>query len=140
MVLVRADSEEQVIQLLKDAGYWDNPAVWRLFGDNENNWSTIGNQQNSSDAALVEKLVNSIDAVLTDECYAHQIHPESADAPKGVEEAVEKFFGKGLGKVSLWPDSRRTEVARRITLAGLLQLAAFSFRTIKSWSGFAGDV
>jgi hypothetical protein len=23
---------------------------------------------------------------------------------------------------------------------GLLQLAAFSFRTIKSWSGFAGDV
>jgi len=27
-----------------------------------------------------------------------------------------------------------------IVLTGLLQLAAFSFRTIKSWSGFAGDV
>jgi hypothetical protein len=34
MDLVRADSEEQVIQLLKDAGYWNNPAAWRLFGDN----------------------------------------------------------------------------------------------------------
>jgi hypothetical protein len=30
-------------------------------------------------------------------------------------------------------------LAIRIALAGLLQLAAFSFRTIKSWSGFAGD-
>jgi hypothetical protein len=117
MALVRANSAQQVIQLLKDAGYWDDPAAWRLFGDNENNFSTIGNQQNSSDAALVEKLVNSIDAVLTDECYAQQIHPESGDAPKGVQEAVEKFFGKGLGKVSLWPDPKRTEVARRITLA-----------------------
>jgi hypothetical protein len=28
---------------------------------------------------------------------------------------------------------------RRVDLAGLLQLAAFSFRTIKCWSGFAGD-
>jgi hypothetical protein len=25
------------------------------------------------------------------------------------------------------------------TITGLLQLAAFSFRTIKYWSGFAGD-
>ena len=115
--LVRADSEADVIRILKDAGYWDNPAAWRLFGDNENNFSTIGNQQNSSDAALVEKLVNSIDAVLTDECYGHQIHPESADAPRSVDEAVEKFFGMGLGKISLWPDSKRKEVARRITLA-----------------------
>jgi hypothetical protein len=27
----------------------------------------------------------------------------------------------------------------KVILAGLLQLAAFSFRTIKSWSGFGGD-
>ena len=117
MALVQADSEERVIQVLKDAGYWNNPAAWRLFGDNENNFSTIGNQQNSSDAALVEKLVNSIDAVLTDECFNHKIHPEATEAPKGVDEAVEKFFGKGLGKISLWPDPKRTEVARRITVA-----------------------
>jgi Zn-dependent alcohol dehydrogenase len=37
---------------------------------------------------------------------------------------------------SLW--SGRPGCAR--TLTGLLQLAAFSFRTIKSWSGFAGDL
>jgi hypothetical protein len=28
---------------------------------------------------------------------------------------------------------------RILSLTGLLQLAAFSFRTIKYWSGFAGD-
>jgi hypothetical protein len=30
-------------------------------------------------------------------------------------------------------------ISQRVGQTGLLQLAAFSFRTIKSWSGFAGD-
>jgi hypothetical protein len=116
--LIRADSEAEVIQILKDAGHWDNPTAWRFYGDNENNQSTAGNQMASSDAALVEKLINSIDAVLTNECYGHGIYPDSAQAPKGIEEAVEKFFGDGLsGKISLWPKNKRTEVAQRITLA-----------------------
>jgi hypothetical protein len=33
-----------------------------------------------------------------------------------------------------------SSVPGKFAQTGLLQLAAFSFRTIKSWSGFAGDV
>ena len=59
--LAACESENEVVQLLKSEGYWNNSSCWRPFGDNENNWSTIGNQQSEADSALVEKLVNSID-------------------------------------------------------------------------------
>ena len=60
--LLEADTEQAVIALLEEAGLWSNPAAWRLYGDRENNFSTIGNQQSRPDAALVEKLINSEDA------------------------------------------------------------------------------
>jgi hypothetical protein len=63
--LMRADTEEEVILLLEKAGYWGDPGSWRFYGDYENNYNTIGNQQSRPDAALVEKLVNSVDARLT---------------------------------------------------------------------------
>jgi hypothetical protein len=53
--LMKADSEDEVIKLLTEAGYWDNRTVWRFYGDYENNYNTIGNQQSKPDAALVEK-------------------------------------------------------------------------------------
>src|SRR6516164_8436805 len=38
-----------------------------------------------------------------------------------------------------WCEDARGARVRIFILTGLLQLAAFSFRTIKYWSGFAGD-
>ena len=52
LALMHADSEAEVVRILTVAGYWDNKRVWRLYGDRENNFSTIGNQQNRPDAAL----------------------------------------------------------------------------------------
>ncbi len=122
--LMKADSEEDVISLLTQAGYWDDPTVWRFYGDYENNYNTIGNQQSRPDAALVEKLVNSVDARLMNECLAKGLKPEDDTAPQGIQEAVARFFDNAeKGKTSLagrirdWPDSKRTEVARGITLA-----------------------
>ena len=60
---------------------WDEAAAWRFFGDYENNYNTIGNQQSRSDAALIEKLVNSVDARLMNECMIRGVDPESALAP-----------------------------------------------------------
>jgi hypothetical protein len=71
--LMRADSELEVVRILTEAGLWENRRVWRLYGDRENNFSTIGNQQNRPDAALGEKLVNSVDARLMHECLARGI-------------------------------------------------------------------
>jgi len=63
--LLKAPTEEDVVSTLRAIGFWDDRAVWRPYGDISNNRGVVGNQQSSPVAALVEKLVNSIDAVLT---------------------------------------------------------------------------
>src|SRR5688572_3586239 len=89
--LMRADSEAAVITALKDAGYWDNPIAWRYYGDYENNYNTIGNQQSKPDAALVEKLVNCVDARLMNECLVRGIVPDGPGAPPDIRRAVAWF-------------------------------------------------
>jgi len=121
MDLMNADSEERVIQLLKDAGYWDLPSAWRYYGGYENNYNTIGNQQSRPDAALVEKLVNSIDARLLNECIIEGTDPKGPNAPKSMPEAVARFFRSSSklsdGYIKTWSSSERLDAARGITLA-----------------------
>lgn len=62
--LAFADSESEVINLLKKVGYWSDTNAWQYYGDTENNFATIENQQSRPEAALMEKLINSVDAVL----------------------------------------------------------------------------
>lgn len=119
---MKTDSEEQVIRILTEQGYWANSEVWRFYGDNENNFSTIGNQQSRPDAALVEKLVNCVDHRLLNECLIRGIDPEGPAAPKSIVEAVAAFFDPGqaadglvAGRIRNWPNAKRTEVARGIT-------------------------
>lgn len=120
--LMKADSEQEVIQVLKEAGYWDNEAAWRLYGDRESNYNTIGSQQSRPEAALVEKLVNAVDARLMNECLTRGENPEALTVPHTIREAVAQFFdddpdSSTAGLVREWLVSKRTEVARGITLA-----------------------
>lgn len=116
MSLMLADSEEEVIRILKECNLWNNDIVWRSFDDNENNYSSIGNQQSSPDAALVEKIINSVDARLMNECLVLGIEPEESQAPPSIAEAVKIFFG-GTGRVKDWTLKERTEIAKSITMA-----------------------
>ena len=52
---MRADTEDEVVTLLRAAGYWENDRYWRYFGDTDNNFGSIGNQQREPVAALIEK-------------------------------------------------------------------------------------
>jgi hypothetical protein len=90
--LLHADTENEVIEFLKRAGFWDNPDSWRLYGDKEGNFAQAGNQQALPEAALVEKIVNCCDARLMAECLKRGIDPESAEAPKNIRDAVAMFF------------------------------------------------
>jgi len=123
IALLNAEMEEDVISLLTKAGYWDKPELWRHYGDLENNWGQGGNQQSLAEAALVEKIVNSVDARLIGECLERGIDPKSSDAPKTIREAVSRFFEGGTGKkmatggfIEEWPDEKIREVAQGITL------------------------
>ena len=110
--LASCENEAEIIKLLRDTKLWDNAQCWRAFGDNDNNWSTIGNQQSEADAALVEKIVNSVDALLMKECMIRGIEPTSAAAPKSIAEALELFFGITGGKIQNLTETQRTNLAQ----------------------------
>lgn len=123
LFLLAADTEQEVVQILKDKGFWDTPEAWRYYGDREDNFSIIGNQQSRPEAALVEKIVNSVDAVLMNECWMKGLPPEDAKTPKSIHEAVALYFmgdaskADTLGHIENWGSTKRTEVSRLITVA-----------------------
>src|SRR5699024_8197341 len=78
-------------------------------------FSIIGNQQSSPEAALVEKLINSIDAVLMKECMLNGIEPTSNRAPSNIYEALKSFYNIPEGKLSNLDASSRTELANNIS-------------------------
>jgi hypothetical protein len=81
--LLQAEDEATVDEILKRVGYGlENESAWRPLGDMENNFSTVGNQQTEATAALVEKLINGIDAVLMAKCFRGKINPEGPQAPR----------------------------------------------------------
>ena len=139
--LLYADTEEEVIGILKQEGYWDEPSVWREFGDKADNFSTMGNQSSSAEAALVEKLVNSVDAVLMGECLSAGIMPSSVSAPRSIPEAVALFFfgdksrADSLGHISNWHDTKRRELSQRITLAATGSRSRPSFTIVDDGEG-----
>ncbi len=123
MALMRADTEAEVTEILTKAGYWDDPAAWRLFNDSDNNYSSIGNQQADAIAAFVEKIINSVDARLVDAARMAGVDPEGTDAPPSMREAVARFFeGKaspkdGDGRIAEWADKKATEEGRLLTVS-----------------------
>ena len=123
MALLKADNEKTVIELLREAGYWDRPELWRHYGDVENNWAQSGNQQSLAEAALAEKLVNSVDARLIDECRMKGIDPRANEAPSSIRAAVARFFENTRGDktatggfIQDWGETKTREIAEQITL------------------------
>ncbi|MCW3999907.1 MAG: hypothetical protein NWE93_06685 [Candidatus Bathyarchaeota archaeon] len=115
MNLAKAESEQEVIAILKDVGLWDSEEFWSNYGGTENNFSVIGNQQSAPDSALVEKLINSVDALLMKECLRRGISPVSAQAPNSINEAVHQFFNVSQGNLANISVGSRRELARNIS-------------------------
>ena len=113
--LLYAEHEDHVIEELNAVGYsLDNDNIWFPLGQNAGNFSVVGNQQDNAAAAFVEKVVNSIDAVLMSECYRRDIDPESAAAPTSIQEAVESFFHARDGRLDELTSKERTALADKI--------------------------
>ena len=92
LALYRASTESEVASVLEEHPAIFADANWYPLGGNPSNYGVIENQQSSSIAALIEKLTNSIDAILTRKCYEAGIDPKSSEAPRSMEEAVARFF------------------------------------------------
>lgn len=92
--LYNAQTETQLEEVLACYPELQAPNNWRPYGQNESNYGVVENQQASPIPALVEKLINSIDAILMQRCIEEGIDPRSAAAPRSMEEAIQRFFPK----------------------------------------------
>ena len=90
--LYAAGTESEVDEVVQSIAGEFRDCNWQPLGKNDNNYGIVENQQASPIAALIEKITNSIDAVLTKKCLERGIDPKSKDAPQSMEEAKEKFF------------------------------------------------
>lgn len=87
-----APTEGDVDTVIKNHPDIFMPENWYPLGRNENNFGVIENQQSNPIAALIEKITNSIDAVLMKKCLGAGIDPKSSQAPQSMEEARINFF------------------------------------------------
>lgn len=116
LLLARAETEKEVVQILDKAKLWSDNGTWKEVDESNGNWSTIGNQQSSPDAALAEKIINSVDAVLMRECLKRGIDPIGKQAPKSIAEAQKEYFDIRNGKLSSIDSGTRLKIAESIFL------------------------
>ncbi|MDO8558358.1 MAG: hypothetical protein Q7S09_04200 [bacterium] len=85
-----SDEVEQVLAHDPLATQWE----WLPYGGRTNNVGIVEGQMHEPDNALMEKITNSIDAILMRRCYEEGIDPrDKTKAPQSMTEAIEKFFG-----------------------------------------------
>lgn len=86
-----ADTESEIDKVVQAIS--NNQRVsWTPYGENESFFGVIENQQASPVPALVEKITNSIDAILMRRCYEEGIDPKDSAAPRSVNDAIKTFF------------------------------------------------
>ena len=88
----KAPVENEVEKVLKRYSLLNSPANWRPYGGNESNFSVVENQQASPIPALIEKITNGIDAILMRRCIEEGVDPRSEEAPRTIEDGVNRFF------------------------------------------------
>lgn len=116
--LYNASSSQAVYDTVIRYGL-DGSEYWRPYGGNQNNAGTFENQQSSPENALVEKLTNSIDAILMKHCYISGINPKdktNPEVPQDMDSAVEKFFKVRNGKWENITATERNAVAQNIQI------------------------
>lgn len=113
--LLTAESEAELESILNDAGLLGpDESMWQPLGGFENNFAAVANQQSDPTAAFIEKIINSIDAVLMAKCFDNDIDPEGPSAPESMGAAVERFFNVREGRIGYLDARQREALAENI--------------------------
>ena len=113
--LFKSPIESDVEKVLKKHNLLQSPSNWKPYGGIDSNFGVVDNQQSSPIPALIEKITNGIDAILMRLCREQGIDPRSENAPRSIEEALERFY----------PDHKNWDIGRaRRKQAESLQILA----------------
>jgi len=134
--LLHAEVEDAVERILEAAGFGvTNSDVWKPLGGMGNNISTVGNQKEDPTDAMVEKIINSIDAMLMAECYRQGLDPEGKDVPQSMIEATEKFFRVPRGRMENLTSGEQTTIAENIQVVAVGEKQSPSYLIIDKGEG-----
>ena len=117
--LLEAETEEEVHACLEHAGMLYD-SHWLPYGGDANNSGTFANQQASPRGALVEKIVNSIDAVLMAKAFEFGDLP-GGSPPASMFEAAARYYGVQEGRLAEITAGERRAIARgavQVVLSG----------------------
>jgi hypothetical protein len=137
--LLHAETEDEVEALLTAGGFaTDDLANWQPLGGFGNNFGAVGNQQSDPSNALLEKIVNAIDAFLMARCYTAGIDPRGPDAPPTMAQASELFLGVPGGRLNEMEDPQQLrELSENIQLVAVGDRSSPSYLVIDTGEGQA---
>ena len=135
--LLHAETEQEVEKVLHSAGYaTDDLSNWQPLGGFRNNFGAVGNQQSDPSNALLEKIINAIDALFMALCYERGLDPRGPEAPQTMAEAAEMFLGIRGGRLNDIEDPQQLrELAENIQLVAVGDRAAPSYLVIDRGEG-----
>lgn len=116
--LYNAPNADSLYQMILSYGL-DTSEYWKPYGGISNNAGTFENQQSTPENALVEKLTNSIDAILMKECMQRGIQPNDktdSNVPKTINAAIKMFFNVDNGKWENIAPKERNRIAQNIQI------------------------
>lgn len=114
--ILQCDTADKIREFIEKEAYFIQ-GDWLPYGGLPNNSGTITGQMKEPENSLIEKITNSIDAILMRKCQESGINPkDQAKSPKDMEEAIKLYFG-GRAEIR----KNRSEFAKkmiRITAEG----------------------
>ena len=117
--LYNCNHEDEINRIISGNSLLNNLTNWKPYGNNIGNFGTFESQQNHPVPALVEKITNSIDAILIKECKLRGIDPSSDNAPITMKKAVELFYNVKDGEIGELDSKSRRSIAENIQILAL---------------------
>lgn len=134
--LLKAETEPAALDALAERSLLrDEHWVPLGAGDTDNNFSIVGNQHSDPTGALVEKVINSIDARLMAACYGRGTDPEGPAAPQTMKDAVEEFFEVEDGRLGDLDAATQRELATGTHVVAVGTKGAPSYLVIDDGEG-----
>ena len=91
--ILRCDNADRIRELI-DTDVYFAQGTWVPYGGFSNNTGVINGQMKEAENSLIEKITNSIDAILMRKCQESGVDPKDhSKAPKDMEEAIKVYFG-----------------------------------------------
>ncbi|MGA2911444.1 MAG: hypothetical protein ABSE17_02275 [Candidatus Levyibacteriota bacterium] len=91
--ILQCDTGEKLRELIEKEIYFSQ-GKWLPYGGFSNNTGIVNGQMREPENSLIEKITNSIDAILMRKCQESGIDPkDQTKSPKDMEDAINIYFG-----------------------------------------------